>query len=138
MPPTVIAAAKALIQHNGRFLIVKQRVGDKVFWDLPGGRVRHGESPYETVVREVREEVGLDVEVIGCAGAWWFLRSTDNNEVVCTTFFCNPKNPDAVQLQTDDDEEVLDEFRWVKKEDFLTDSFAVSHQSLKDLIGQII
>jgi len=137
MPPLVIAAAKALIGNTRRFLVVQQRVGDHVFWDLPGGRVRHGESPYDTVVREVKEEVGLDVEVSGCAGAWWFLRSVDAVEVVCTTFFCEPKDLHTLRLQTEDDEEVLDGFQWVSKEEFLTDRYAVSNESLKDLIRRV-
>jgi hypothetical protein len=38
---------------------------------LPGGHVEYGESPEEAAVREVREETGLDVEVLRCLG-WYF------------------------------------------------------------------
>jgi 8-oxo-dGTP diphosphatase len=39
-------------------------------WGSPGGFVELGEHPAETVVREVREETGLDVEVTGYLGTW--------------------------------------------------------------------
>ncbi len=40
-------------------------------WDLPGGVVDPGESPASTVVREVHEELGIDVEVLGLVAVNW-------------------------------------------------------------------
>jgi ADP-ribose pyrophosphatase YjhB (NUDIX family) len=37
--------------------------GDERHWTLPGGKIDHGEDPYDAVVREVAEETGYDVEV---------------------------------------------------------------------------
>jgi len=54
---------------NGRLLLVQRgREPARGSWSLPGGRVEPGESAREAVVREVREETGLDVlplELVG-------------------------------------------------------------------------
>jgi 8-oxo-dGTP pyrophosphatase MutT (NUDIX family) len=50
---------------------------DHDLWNLPGGGVETGESPWEGVIREVREEVGLDVAVDRLSGIYY---KPDQNE----------------------------------------------------------
>jgi len=57
---------KALIEQNGKYLITKRSEGEKVYpgyWDLPGGKLEHGETPEEGLLREVKEEINLEVKV---------------------------------------------------------------------------
>jgi len=49
-------------------------------WASPGGFCELGERPEETVVREVREETGLDVEVRGYLGTWVDVYADDPSE----------------------------------------------------------
>ena len=43
---------------------------DHDLWNLPGGALEHGEAPWDGVIREVREETGLEVEVSRLAGIY--------------------------------------------------------------------
>lgn len=62
--PSYTLGAIALIERDdGRVLLCRQSYRNQ--WGLPGGLAGRGESPEETVVREVREEVGLDVDLVG-------------------------------------------------------------------------
>ncbi len=54
-----------------RILLIKRRtIPFKGYWALPGGRVEAGETVEQTVVREVKEETGLDVEIIRKIGEY--------------------------------------------------------------------
>lgn len=61
-----IVGTVALVRDGeGRVLIARHTYRRRAPWALPGGWVRRGEDPAETVVREIREETGLEVEVLG-------------------------------------------------------------------------
>ncbi|MCW2569930.1 MAG: hydrolase [Mycobacterium sp.] len=70
-PPanSLVPAASAIVVDDlGRLLLHRRRDNDK--WALPGGAMELGESLRECVVREVREETGFDVDVVGIVGTY--------------------------------------------------------------------
>jgi ADP-ribose pyrophosphatase YjhB (NUDIX family) len=55
-----------LIHKNGQILLIKRKFEpNKGRWSLPGGLMEVGEAPAEAARREVREELGLEVEMEG-------------------------------------------------------------------------
>lgn len=56
-------AARALIILNGKLLAIKMRDRSGIFYILPGGGQRHGETLREGLMRECLEEIGTDVKV---------------------------------------------------------------------------
>ena len=56
--------------NNEILLIKRATVPFKGFWALPGGRVDPGETVEETVVREVKEETGLNVKIVKRIGEY--------------------------------------------------------------------
>ncbi len=60
-----VAAYALILDEVGRVLLTRQPGGRGRFsrWLLPGGGVEHGEHPEEAVLREVREETGMHVEI---------------------------------------------------------------------------
>jgi 8-oxo-dGTP diphosphatase len=62
-------AVSAAIFRDGRILLVRRaRSPGLGFYSLPGGRVEFGESLHAALHREVDEETGLKIEIIGLAG----------------------------------------------------------------------
>jgi len=62
-------AVSAVIFRDGQILLVRRaRSPGKGFYSLPGGRVEFGESLHTALHREVDEETGLRIEILGLAG----------------------------------------------------------------------
>lgn len=55
----------ALIEKNGKFLVAKRKLGDTFggLWEFPGGSVKLGEEKEGCLKREIKEELGVDIEV---------------------------------------------------------------------------
>lgn len=64
MAKLLIVVAAALIDGDGRVLLAQRPVGkaDAGLWEFPGGKLDHGETPEGALVRELKEELGIDVE----------------------------------------------------------------------------
>lgn len=75
-PNAIVPAASAVVA-NEEHKVLLQRRKDNDLWSLPGGAMQVGESIAETIVREVREESGLDVEVVRLVGIY-----TDPRQVI--------------------------------------------------------
>ena len=61
---TVLVAACALIDADGRVLLAERPAGKPMagLWEFPGGKVHEGERPEATLIRELKEELGITVE----------------------------------------------------------------------------
>jgi 8-oxo-dGTP diphosphatase len=61
--PLVLVVACALVDVDGRVLIALRPEGKPMagLWELPGGKVESGERPEATLIRELHEELGIDV-----------------------------------------------------------------------------
>lgn len=62
-------AFAVILDADRRVLLCHRRDVDA--WNLPGGGVEEGETPWEAAVRETREEVGLEVEIARLTGLYW-------------------------------------------------------------------
>ena len=59
--PILLVAACALVDADGRVLIAQRPAGKKLagMWEFPGGKIEPGETPEESLVRELFEELGI-------------------------------------------------------------------------------
>jgi 8-oxo-dGTP diphosphatase len=62
-----ILAASTACFRDGKFLLARRAVPPKL-WTLPGGRVEMGESAADAARRELKEETGMDADIVGFAG----------------------------------------------------------------------
>lgn len=133
-PNRLVRAASAVVaDEDGRILLTRRRNND--LWTIPGGAMEPGETIAQTAVREVKEETGVDVEVVGLVGIYSNPRHVieyDDGEVrqrfsVC--FACRPTGGEA----TASDE--TSEVRYVDRSEL--DSLNV-HPSIRLPIGHYL
>ena len=84
--PYGLAVRAIIVDPLNRCLLIRRSPTSRHFagqWEWPGGKVDQGEDFAHAVVREAREETGLDVEITGFAGAASFELAQVNVVVVC-------------------------------------------------------
>jgi 8-oxo-dGTP diphosphatase len=61
--PIVLVAALALVDNDGRVLLQQRPEGKSMagLWEFPGGKVEPGETPEQSLIREIKEELGIDI-----------------------------------------------------------------------------
>lgn len=60
----VLVVAVALVDADGRVLLAQRPEGKSMagLWEFPGGKVEPGENPEDTLIRELHEELGIEVK----------------------------------------------------------------------------
>ncbi len=84
----------ALIRDDRVLLVHNER--DE--WELPGGRIEPGETPEQTVAREITEECGLPVEVADILDAWMYHIAVADKDVFIVTYGCTTTSTAAPVL----------------------------------------
>ena len=75
--PTVLVVAVALVDDDNRVLIAQRPEGKSMagLWEFPGGKVEAGETPENALIRELKEELSIDVTV-ACLAPFTFASHT--------------------------------------------------------------
>ena len=86
----LLVAAVALIDADGRVLLAQRPPGKMLagLWEFPGGKVEPGETPEETIVREVREEIGVETKVACLAPLTFASHSYDDFHLLMPLYVC--------------------------------------------------
>jgi 8-oxo-dGTP pyrophosphatase MutT (NUDIX family) len=98
MPPSeryrLPISVKAVLVEDGRACLL---LNERDQWELPGGRLERGESPEQCLLREVREEVGLEAVIERLVDARAFVPAP-GKEVFVLVYRCRLAAPGATVL----------------------------------------
>ena len=86
----VLVAACALVDVDGRVLLAQRPPGKTMagLWEFPGGKVEAGETPEATLVRELREEIGVTTSVACLAPLTFASHAYDDFHLLMPLYVC--------------------------------------------------
>jgi 8-oxo-dGTP pyrophosphatase MutT (NUDIX family) len=83
---------KGVVLRDGKVLLLKNERDE---WELPGGRIEHGETPQECVAREIAEEIQWPVTVGPILDTWMYHITSVDARVFIVTYGCHTETDTA-------------------------------------------
>jgi 8-oxo-dGTP diphosphatase len=91
-PPSALflVVAAALIDGEGRVLVQQRPPGKPMagLWEFPGGKIEAGESPEQTLIRELKEELGVVVKADCLAPLTFASHAYDDFQLLMPLYVC--------------------------------------------------
>lgn len=110
-----------IIKQKDKFLVM--RVNKTSYYHIPGGHIEFGEDSMQAIIREIKEEIGCDVEkadLFAIQENFW-TRNNKKCQGIEFYYIIKPKHElemkDYQRVENDKGEEKLLDFKWVTKEE---------------------
>jgi 8-oxo-dGTP pyrophosphatase MutT (NUDIX family) len=101
MTPGIDVTVAAVIERDGRFLLVEERVGGRLVLNQPAGHLEHGESLLAAVTREAFEETGYCFSPSHVVG-FYLWRAEETGTTYLRVAFCGSAEPPATPPTLDE------------------------------------
>jgi 8-oxo-dGTP diphosphatase len=122
--------------HDVEILVAKRPEHHKIAggqWEFPGGKVEAGEEPVQAAIREIREELGVEIEISKCLGVFSHVYETQMEaavHIVLVVYQARLKERASAEFVLNDTAEV----RWVSKKERPALEFAAADFGIVDLV----
>ncbi len=131
--PLLLVAAAALIDSDGRVLLARRPEGKKMagLWEFPGGKLDPGETPETALIRELKEELGIDVSAACLAPFAFASHAYEGFQLLMPQYLCRRwrGTPQAREGQT---------LAWVRPEKLTTYSMPPADKPLIPLLRDFL
>ncbi|KUO77231.1 MAG: hypothetical protein APF77_12585 [Clostridia bacterium BRH_c25] len=125
----LIVTAAAMVR-GGKVLIAQREAGShmELRWELPGGKLEPDEDPEECIVREIKEELDMEIEVSDIYKVVKF--KYEEKDILLLCYLCRILKGEGKTLECND-------FKWVRREelvnyDFVPADVAIVEKLMKD------
>jgi 8-oxo-dGTP diphosphatase len=129
----LLVAACVLLDGEGRILIAKRPPGRSLagLWEFPGGKVEQGESPEHALVRELAEELGIDIAPADLAPLTFASYDYPDFHLLMPLFLCRSWRGEVAPHEGQ-------ELRWVKPAELLSYAMPPADEPLKAMLPTLL
>jgi len=131
--PLVLVAACVLLDREGRILIAKRPQGRSLagLWEFPGGKVEPGESPEHALIRELAEELGIDIAAADLTPLTFASHDYPDFHLLMPLFLCKRWRGTVTPHEGQ-------ELLWVKPDELLSYAMPPADEPLKAVLSQLL
>jgi 8-oxo-dGTP diphosphatase len=111
----IVPVAIAIIENNNKYLLTKRIISDREdkkfypsVWNFPGGGIEFGENPEDSLRREMKEELNVEINIVTLLPKI-FTDVRNNWQGLFLCFLCHMKNKDATITLNEE----ASEYRWL-------------------------
>ena len=130
-PKRPFVGVGAVFLNDNKILMMKREHEPLHLWSIPGGLVELGETTTEAIIREMKEEIGVDIEVKSLIGVYDYkVRDKDNiikYHYVIIDYLVNQKESQNI-LENEN-------LKWIKIEDLDKYNVIKTHKKLVEDLG---
>ena len=125
--PKSMEVVAAVIRHKKKFLIAKRGLSQSFpsKWEFPGGKVEKDESFQDALIREIKEELSVEISVLEKISSE---SVEDNKMTININYFYAEIHSGIIELTEHSD------FRWIDKSDFKSYDFIIGDERILPLI----
>ena len=131
--PILLVAACALVDADGRVLLARRPPGKPLagLWEFPGGKVEPGETPEAALIRELKEELDIDVAAKCLAPLSFASHSYPEFHLLMPLFVCRRWEGDMAPLQGQ-------ELAWVRAQKLADYAMPPADEPLKVVLRDLL
>jgi mutator protein MutT len=96
-------SVKGVVLVNDKIVLLKN---EREEWELPGGKLEPAETAEQCAIREIKEELNIDVQVVSLVDVWMY-NIQSRVKVLIVTYVCRPLSLDEQKLRTSNEHKEL-------------------------------
>jgi mutator protein MutT len=96
-------SVKGIVCINGKIVLLRN---EREEWELPGGKIEPNENTEQCTIREIKEELNIDVEIDSLVDTWMY-NILGKVEVFIVTYLCKPLTMDIQKMKISNEHKEL-------------------------------